>query len=66
MLPEKVVAESDIIAQARAAGLDKAVDKFPQDVQAAAQAAEQARKSLRAPDDATVEPWPPMRASTAQ
>jgi hypothetical protein len=58
--------ERDLLAQATAAGLDKAVDEFPQDVQAAAQAARQARQSLRAPQDATAEPWPPMRAAASQ
>ena len=58
------MAERDILAQATAAGLGKAVDEFPQDVLAAAQAARQARQSLCAPDDSTAEPWPPLRAST--
>jgi hypothetical protein len=65
-LQEKKMEERDVLAQARAAGLDKAAGEFPQDVQEAALAARQARKSLRAPEDATAEPWPPMRAATSQ
>ena len=57
--------ERDVLAQARAAGLDRAVDAFPQDVLAAAEAALQTRRSLRPPEDPTAEPWPPMRAPTS-
>ena len=55
--------EPDVLAQARGAGLGKAASEFPQDVQAAAAAARQARQSLRAPAEPTAEPWPPMRAA---
>lgn len=53
--------ELDTFAAARAAGLEKAVRQFPDDVVAAAQGAVQARDALISPDDITAEPWPPMR-----
>jgi hypothetical protein len=51
----------DIFALARAAGLDKALREFRDDVIAAALAAEHARSGFDAPADPTAEPWPPMR-----
>ena len=51
----------DVLAMARAAGLDQAVRRFPDDVAAAAQAAAQDRDDLPEVDGATAEPWPPMR-----
>jgi hypothetical protein len=51
----------EVEALARAAGLDKAVRDFPEDVVAAAGAAEKARNDFSAPADPTAEPWPPMR-----
>jgi hypothetical protein len=51
----------DPLAVARAAGLDQVVDQFPDDVLAAAQAVAQDRADLPTLDDATAEPWPPMR-----
>ncbi len=54
----------DVLAEARRAGLDRAVNEFPEDVMAAADAAAKARDACPAPGDPTAEPWPPMRAST--
>ena len=51
-----------VIALARAAGLDKALADFPDDVQAAAEQALNNAGAVRVPADPTVEPWPPMRA----
>jgi hypothetical protein len=51
----------DPLAMARAAGLHEAVDRFPDDVVAAARAAAQDLADLPAVDG-TAEPWPPMRA----
>jgi hypothetical protein len=51
-----------VAALARAAGLDKALAEFPDDVaEAAAQALNNAG-AIRVPDDPAAEPWPPMRA----
>jgi len=50
----------DILALARAAGLGKAVDRFPDCVADAARAAAQDRNDM--PEiDGVNEPWPPMR-----
>jgi hypothetical protein len=54
-----------IIALARAAGLDKALADFPDDVEAAARQALDNTHSFRVPADPAAEPWPPMRAATA-
>jgi hypothetical protein len=51
-----------IIALARAAGLDKALALFPDDVRAAAEQALQNTGVVKVPTDPAVEPWPPMRA----
>ena len=51
-----------IVALARAAGLDKALAAFPDDVQAAAEQALNNAGVVRVPTDPAVEPWPPMRA----
>jgi hypothetical protein len=49
---------------ARAAGLDKALDDFPDDVAAAAAQAMNNAGVVRFPTDPAAEPWPPMRAGT--
>jgi len=49
---------------ARAAGLDKALAEFPDDVAAAAAQALGNQGAIDYPTDPTVEPWPPMRAGT--
>ena len=56
--------EDELVALARAAGLDKALRDFPEDVVAAVGAAEKARNDLSQPEDPTSEPWPPMRMPT--
>ncbi|HEX6442458.1 MAG TPA: hypothetical protein VF007_09750 [Stellaceae bacterium] len=47
---------------ARRAGLEKALDEFPEDVAAAAEQAGGAVARIKAPNDPKAEPWPPMRA----
>lgn len=51
-----------IIALARAAGLDKALAAFPEDVEAAAKQALNNAGAIQVPTDPAAEPWPPMRA----
>jgi hypothetical protein len=51
-----------IIALAQAAGLDKALALYPEDVQAAAEQALLNAGVVKVPTDPAVEPWPPMRA----
>ncbi|MGH7210993.1 MAG: hypothetical protein ACREF1_05975 [Acetobacteraceae bacterium] len=51
-----------IAALARAAGLDKALADFPDDVAAAVAQALATAGAIRVPDDPAAEPWPPMRA----
>jgi len=51
-----------IAALARAAGLDKALAQFPDDVAAAAAQALNNAGVVRVPTDPAAEPWPPMRA----
>lgn len=55
----------DVFTLALEAGLEKAVNEFPDDVIAAAQAAAQARGFLLAPNNPAAEPWPPMRVRTS-
>jgi hypothetical protein len=50
----------DVFALALAAGLEKAVRDFPDDVRSAAQAAAQDRDDMPAVGN-TERPWPPMR-----
>ena len=63
----KKISESklDVLALARAAGLDKAVKQFPDDVVTAAHAAATARNAMPVLDDVAAEPWPPMRMRKA-
>ena len=57
--------DKDLIAKlARAAGLDKALAEFPDDVAAAAGQALGNKDGIAYPTDPAVEPWPPMRAGT--
>jgi hypothetical protein len=51
-----------VIALARAAGLDKALALFPEDVRAAAEQALGNTGVVKVPTDPAAEPWPPMRA----
>jgi thiamine pyrophosphate-dependent acetolactate synthase large subunit-like protein len=53
-----------IIALARAAGLDKALAAFPDDVEAAAKQALNNAGVIQIPTDPAAEPWPPMRAGS--
>lgn len=51
----------DALTRARAVGLSKAAQQFPQDVAVAIKSAEQTRAALGELDDVAAEPWPPMR-----
>jgi hypothetical protein len=51
-----------IVALAKAAGLDKALAEFPDDVEAAAAQAGGHTDAIKYPTDPAAEPWPPMRA----
>ncbi len=65
MTPDPIAADllaADLIAAlARAAGLDKALAAFPEDVAAAAAQALATTGAIRVPVDPAAEPWPPMR-----
>ena len=57
--------DKDLIAKlARAAGLDKALAEFPDDVRVAAEQALGNRDGFAYPTEPGAEPWPPMRAGT--
>jgi hypothetical protein len=57
--------DKDLIAKlARAAGLDKALAEFPDDVAVAAEQALGNKDGIAYPTDPAAEPWPPMRAGT--
>ena len=49
---------------ARAAGLDRVLAEFPDDIAAAAEQALTHRDAIAWPTDPAAEPWPPMRAGT--
>ena len=49
-------------ALARAAGLEKALAEFPDDVMTAAAQALDNAGAVQYPADPAAEPWPPMRA----
>jgi hypothetical protein len=51
-----------VVALARAAGLDKALAEFPDDVAEAAAQALNNTGAIQVPGDPAAEPWPPMRA----
>jgi hypothetical protein len=53
--------KADVDALARAAGLDKALKQFPEDVAVAARSAALTRDAAGALDQAAAEPWPPMQ-----
>jgi hypothetical protein len=53
-----------VIALARAAGLDKALAEFPDDVKTAAEQALNNAGVIQVPADPAAEPWPPMRPGT--
>jgi thiamine pyrophosphate-dependent acetolactate synthase large subunit-like protein len=54
-----------IAALARAAGLEKALAEYPDDVAAAARQALASAGAIVVPADPAVEPWPPMRPNPA-
>jgi hypothetical protein len=57
--------DKELIAKlAQAAGLDKALAEFPDDVALAAEQALGNRDGIQYPIDPAAEPWPPMRAGT--
>jgi hypothetical protein len=51
-----------IAALAKAAGLDKALAAFPDDIEAAASQALGHAEGVTYPTDPAAEPWPPMHA----
>jgi hypothetical protein len=51
-----------VLGLATAAGLEKALAEFPDDVAAAIEQALSIVAAIRSPSDPAVEPWPPMRA----
>ncbi|HUN43470.1 MAG TPA: hypothetical protein VMU81_24510 [Acetobacteraceae bacterium] len=57
--------EQLVAALARAAGLEKALAVFPEDVAAAVAQALNNAGVIQVPDDPAAEPWPPMRAGIA-
>jgi hypothetical protein len=54
--------EQLVAVLARAAGLEKALAEFPEDVAVAAAQALNNAGVIKVPDDPAAEPWPPMRA----
>ena len=60
----KPTSEAEILEFAAAAGLEKVVKGFRNDVISAAAAAAHARNAFSEPDDPTTEPWPPMRTGS--
>jgi len=53
----------ELVAAARAAGLDKVLERFPDDIADAARSAAADLADLP-PIDGASEPWPPMRIRT--
>jgi hypothetical protein len=51
-----------VAALVRAAGLEKALAEYPDDVMAAAEQSLNNAGAVKVPTDPTAEPWPPMRA----
>ncbi|HYC48726.1 MAG TPA: hypothetical protein VED01_24885 [Burkholderiales bacterium] len=62
-MPDKP--DEKVLSLARAAGLDKIIAEFPEELVAAAKVAGDARSAFAAPDDAAIEPWPPMKTGGA-
>ena len=62
-MSSKTDQEAEVLAIARAAGLDKAIAQFKNDVLGAARSAADARSAFTPTADPTVEPWPPMNVS---
>ena len=57
--------DEKVLSIARAAGLDKVIAEFPEELAIAAKVAADARSAFTATDDAAVEPWPPMKTGGA-
>ncbi len=55
-----------VIALAKAAGLEKALTDYLDDVAAAAAQALETAGAIRIPTDPAAEPWPPMRPGASQ
>ena len=55
-----------IAALVKAAGLEKALAEFPEDVKAAAQQALNNAHGVKIPTDPAAEPWPPMCAGVGR
>ena len=55
-----------VAALARAAGLEKALAEFPEDVAAAAAQALNNAGAIQVPHDPAAEPWPAMRAGAGR
>ena len=63
MNPVPVTPDKDLVAAlARAAGLDRALAEFPEDVATAAKQAQGFAADIAFPENPASEPWPPMRA----
>jgi hypothetical protein len=56
----------DLLTVARLAGIDTAIEMFPDDVAVAAAAAEHARNTLPPIDDPNSQPWPPVKMRRAR
>jgi hypothetical protein len=57
--------DKELIAKlAQAAGLDRALAEFPEDVAQAARQALGNQGAIAYPTDPAAEPWPPMRAGS--
>lgn len=54
-----------IVALAKAAGLDKALALFPEDVESAVAQALGHTEAFKYPIDPAAEPWPPMKVEDA-
>ncbi|HYZ24711.1 MAG TPA: hypothetical protein VE690_21385 [Rhodopila sp.] len=50
---------------AKAAGLEKALAEFPDDVAAAAEQAMKNTHGIQVPTDPAAEPWPPMQPGSS-
>ena len=62
-MSSKTDQEAEVLAIARAAGLDKAIAQFRNEVLDAAKSAAGARGAFTPTADPAVEPWPPMKVS---
>ena len=64
--PESIMNKDLLAKLAQAAGLDKALAEFPEDVAAAAEQALGNQHAIAYPTDPAAEPWPPMRVGVGQ